>query len=679
MPIASHIFRRGAVYNYRRRWPRSLAKLDTFQTRRHVLINLATTDPRRARSLGVALDAKFEEIIMLAEANFLSPEKVGEMLRWVVRDHSMHIDRSVAAEKSFPGFDASNVERSELQNGWTYKLFDAQSLDAAVRPQDREKMRAAGLTDAEIDGVAERIHQWLCRGTVPIKHNRLVELLKLHGAEPTAMNLALAQQAYLRGRSLAHFETGRRFHGEVPDAPVIVAAALRIDHNAAPLTPVANPSEVTPVVLAPPLATALPQQPPTPAAVPCAFDDHPVRLAAQKLIAHNAAHETWNIKGQNDARQIYRLFVMLLIERGVFTIKAITQADFAAYKTLLSELPKSHGKSKADARRTLEQLRDRDNPDRKRGLGARTNNKHLSRLSGLVEFMQGEGLMQVEINFKRLRITNRKRSRDLTQTAKPKRLQVLFNLPCLTGCASAEEPFEAGPNTFHDANYFGPMLMHYLGGRREEMFGFRVAEVILKAPVPYFKIVPNDYRGLKTLASPRLIPIHPELLRLNFGLYVQAVADLEYDLLFPELRWGRSTMPLGDRFYKNFQEGLDLIRLGLPDMEGDENDDEDPDVQDDKQPFVFRQMRKAFGAVLKARGVHSEERADLMGHAGENVGQEVYADAVKLARKLKLINKIPIVTGHLNPQPIQLLPWVRDHLPPPDARGREREERRSRC
>ena len=83
-------------------------------------------------------------------------------------------------------------------------------------------------------------------------------------------------------------------------------------------------------------------------------------------------------------------------------------------------------------------------------------------------------------------------------------------------------------------------------------------------------------------------------------------------------------------------------------------------------------MRKAFGAELKRQGVHSEERSDLMGHAGANVNEEVYVDPIELKRALELMTKIPIMTSHLQPQPIRLLPWVQNKLPPPDARGRAR-------
>jgi tripartite-type tricarboxylate transporter receptor subunit TctC len=41
---------------------------------------------------------------------------------------------------------------------------------------------------------------------------------------------------------------------------------------------------------------------------------------------------------------------------------------------------------------------------------------------------------------------------------------------------------------------------------------------------------------------------------------------------------------------------------------------------------LFRQLRKAFGAELKRRGVHTEERSDLLRHAGKTVDEESYVD-----------------------------------------------------
>ncbi|HEY8067233.1 MAG TPA: hypothetical protein VIF40_21275 [Methylosinus sp.] len=79
-------------------------------------------------------------------------------------------------------------------------------------------------------------------------------------------------------------------------------------------------------------------------------------------------------------------------------------------------------------------------------------------------------------------------------------------------------------------------------------------------------------------------------------------------------------------------------------------------------------MRKSFGNSLKQKGIHSEIRSDIMGHSGATPTEEIYCDSIALADMLPGIMKIPIVTPHLQPHPIRLLPWVQDKLPPPFSR-----------
>ena len=62
-----------------------------------------------------------------------------------------------------------------------------------------------------------------------------------------------------------------------------------------------------------------------------------------------------------------------------------------------------------------------------------------------------------------------------------------------------------------------------------------LANIQFDARIPYFSLAPNKYRRLKNLQSRRKVPIHPELLRLGLRAYVEAIAALGYDLLFPEL------------------------------------------------------------------------------------------------------------------------------------------------
>jgi hypothetical protein len=120
--------------------------------------------------------------------------------------------------------------------------------------------------------------------------------------------------------------------------------------------------------------------------------------------------------------------------------------------------------------------------------------------------------------------------------------------------------FEEGQEIYHCGNYFIPLLLKGDGARREEIASIKVDEVSFDGPIAVLDIKENEYRDLKTLALPRELPVSPEALRLNFRDYWRAIKDLHYDLLFPELWWEGSTMPLGDRFSKNFAKGLGIIR-----------------------------------------------------------------------------------------------------------------------
>jgi integrase len=384
--------------------------------------------------------------------------------------------------------------------------------------------------------------------------------------------------------------------------------------------------------------------------------------------------------GADAAEGNFRLLAKLLIERKVYRIEDLGQKDYAAYRKLLDELAQSYGKSEDDAERSLEELRKIGalKPKDLRGLKGGTINKHISKQTALVRFMRAEGAKFEPIDFTDLREAQPARGRDLTQSATPRAQQLLFDLVEFTGCAGPEAQFERGNEIYHCANYFVPQLLKYEGARREEICSLMVEEIVFDATIPYIDIRANQYRTLKTLASPRALPIHSEPLRLKFREYCEAIKALGYDLLFPELRWGDATMPLGDRFAKNFQSGLDLIRT--TEFAFDAKADEERNLKGAgapkrraAQPFRFRQLRKAFNADMKRGGVPLEDRADIMGHAQKTVNEENYTDPTELARMLEIFDKhIPIVTAHLKSRPIQLLPWVRDKLPPPDARTRER-------
>ena len=668
MGLPSYLLKRGAVYYWRRRvLPTGN---DSSHDARWLMLSLRTKELARARFLVAQLNAAAEEIFR--SIPMLSQDQQNEIFRAVLLKQTHKLANVVAAESADPDFDWRGSVAMDQRWHWVNRLLAARGTNANVDESAAAQMQTAGLSEQDIYCVAEQLRMLRDNKMVPVPKRKIESLLGEVKAEPTDANRAAAQQAYFRALaeasaiSIRHQREGHFDDSARADAIMLREAQMPL------ATIIAAASNVPAEQPLPTEGGTIADKPPV-QAQPCTFDNHPVWLTAQALAAHMAQYKLRNDGGRDQFLQTCRLFTLLLLERRKFSIAALEQEDFSAYRDLLGQLAKSYGKSKNDKTRSLEELRaiGRSKPENLCGVDVPTVNKHVTVLSLLVGYMRDKGKpLSPTIEPSRLRMSSKGRARYRTQSANPSRVQVMFNLPPFTGCASAEEPFEDGPEIYHCANYWVPLLLYYEGPRREEACGLRVEEIFADYEIPYCEILPNRYRGLKNLQSERGMPLHPELLRLGLPTYLKTIEELGYDLAFPELYWGDATMPVGDRFYKNFQKGLKLIRSA--NIGGQADGPNRRGGAKIEQPFKFRQMRKAFGAELKRQGVHSEERSDLMGHAGANVNEEVYVDPIELKRALELMAKIAIMTSHLQPQPIRLLPWVQNNLPPPDARGRAR-------
>jgi hypothetical protein len=61
-------------------------------------------------------------------------------------------------------------------------------------------------------------------------------------------------------------------------------------------------------------------------------------------------------------------------------------------------------------------------------------------------------------------------------------------------------------------------------------------EILVSEPLPLIWFKDHMNRTLKTKAARRYIPVHPELIRLNFFAYRQVMRAAGHVDLFPELR-----------------------------------------------------------------------------------------------------------------------------------------------
>ncbi|WP_146006695.1 hypothetical protein [Bradyrhizobium forestalis] len=108
-----------------------------------------------ARRLAVQFDLILEDAAMLADSfdPHLSKSQIETMLRRVVDRQLVKLDRLAYAAKNSSGFDFERERMGDKQAFWAFALLDAQRASAVVRDEDRVRMAADGLSEADIEAV----------------------------------------------------------------------------------------------------------------------------------------------------------------------------------------------------------------------------------------------------------------------------------------------------------------------------------------------------------------------------------------------------------------------------------------------------------------------------------------------------------------------------------------------
>jgi integrase len=551
----AHLYRRKALYYWRRRLPLSLR---SWFHKSHLFLSLRTADPTFARRLVVLLDAKLEEIVTAFEqsAMHLTPPQVDGLLRDVVTTHLNKLERLSAAAKSFPEFDPAQAERDDRRAAWSYRLLHAQGPSAVVRPPDEEHMSADGMTAADIAAVQDHLAMLRINDLVPTRHGILEKLLGANGAPANAMNLAMAQDVYFRGMWMALSQSERRYSGHIVEADDFMAQVFRDRVRPAPAV-----SGAGHVVQSRPTAVAVPDQAQGIASPDRYAVDDRFKSMADLLIKKRLKEKRWTTKSKDQAEQIYTLMAKFMKEeRSIENMSQMRQKDLAAFNGFLeTEIYKHHGKSKKDKHRSIAEMRiiALSKPEKLRGLETGTLNRHLTFIDQLSEFAEAEGVeLDPKLKVASLRSLDTSDERDRDERLKlplPK-IENLFKQPPFVNCAGwdrlSEEGIAGQSLVYHGALYFIPMMIFYGGGRREEYCGLMVDDVIEdNGPYPYLHIAKNKYRSIKKGQSKRNIVIHPEAIRLGFLRYVALIRSLGYELVFPDLFSPTTKSPLGNRYY----------------------------------------------------------------------------------------------------------------------------------
>lgn len=228
--------------------------------------------------------------------------------------------------------------------------------------------------------------------------------------------------------------------------------------------------------------------------------------------------EGWTKKTEAENQAIFGLFVQA---RGNLPVDQIDRTLMSDYKSsVLMCIPPNMNKLKQYQGMTVEEVI-ATNPGKT--ISVNTINKHIRRMSALFNYAVKNGYMESNPAAD-LQIKNKKRVDQEREAYSREDLIKLF---------SSEEYTEGTHKQPY--GFWTPYIALYSGCRLEEICQLHLDDIRLVGDVWVFDINDKDEKRLKTKSSERLVPIHPELIRLGLLDFVESLKKKKEVRLFPEL------------------------------------------------------------------------------------------------------------------------------------------------
>jgi hypothetical protein len=338
--VVQHVFRRGAVYWWRRR----LLKKTGERELAPIAISLRTRDLSKARTIAAHLAVASDGILRQEGRDVLSPVQVRSMLESVARAYLAKLDRLAALETA-DGITAEDGRASDRVMGWARRLQASQGI-ARVGPAERGILTTNGLTEEEIEEVDWTLDllRKSSRGTFP--RQKLIALLEDCGASQGQGDIQQAERIYYRGQAAALPSVDRRWSGEYREDEKLVEQLLSANESASiAIVTVGQVPREHPTSGAKEAVTVATPRDSAPLALASAHQEASITELAEKLIAEKAKLGEWNSKTQRQVRSLVATFVEMI---GDDHVRSLAQSRVAEYRSLLLALPRTYGKGQND-------------------------------------------------------------------------------------------------------------------------------------------------------------------------------------------------------------------------------------------------------------------------------------------------------------------------------------------
>ncbi|MGO7078417.1 DUF6538 domain-containing protein [Rhizobium johnstonii] len=686
-----NLIRRGNIFYWRARVPSSFAQC---QPGSRLSLSLHCSDHKKAQAIGRKLNT------LMAELKMKSKEPMSKAQLQKLCEHErdvmlLHLeDVSIVARRYGRPADIEELEL-DLENGWAYKLLAMfgirQKLTLEEGCSGSKYLLENGVPSSHFLAVRSNYFELLHEANTRGFQDGIRMLMHQFDISQNALNHEKAMRAYFSGRAEALFDVAERHSladrnlseltgGSSPQAQPVSVKTPSVNTTPSE-TVIARPADdvaTLPALEARLIATLDLTPLPRTAALeePVGDKTRPVIQVAdfeaecEQLVKN--MKDAWDDSTARDARALVRMLKGVLEEHGVKHTGQISQYHLGKLRQHFNDIPVRWGQSarmramsapelRAEGQRLREQA-ETEGKEAAVGLSAATIRKHFGNLNHFLKHVRGHGFELDDWSFDGLRPKKPKLGAIRGQQHKPtpEEVKPIFSSPIYTGSLNDQRGRgKPGQSIFHDAAYFLPILLTYLGGRRREFAGLALDDIAEDDQGLVLMLRSNQFRRLKNEQSKRVLPLPEEMIRLGFMDYCVALKDLGYEAVFPDLISDKTMNDPGDRFYDVF---LPIMKRCLGENLWDR---------------TLHALRHGMADTLKQAGVSPEVIDDISGRLSE--GSETntrYTNPAGLPLMREALSKYPIITGGIEPKPIKLLPWIEQRLPPPWARDAKNEARR---
>ena len=504
---ATRLTRKAGTFYYRRRLPDGL--------RGELVVSLSTDRFRRAEWLASCLETKFQSLPWVK----MTRDEIQSLLRGLL-DQLLEDDQ------------AARLDFKERGRPVHASRFDLEDHDGDIRAADQASLHRdiEFWRDVQDEGDFSAVDETV---------DELLEGREVDSA--TRRRLAAGViETFIKAKEVSLGRTAG-------------AGFTVLDMPAGPLVPaqpilVASPSPA-PVAPAKPLASAL-------------VEPFFTARAHGGASAHDISQD----------RTTLRLFLEVCEDRPV---NSYSRGDVTGFLNTLRKMPKTYGKSPKDKGRKVPDIIAAAETEGAPRLSDKTVKRHLTALSQFFRFAMDEGHL---LNAERgelldgHRFKEERKARNQRDGWTSEELTKLFGSPCWKGSLSAFYRSQPGTHIERDAKFWLPILALYHGARLEELADLYRRDVWCDEGTWAIKIVESEDnaetgdRTLKTENANRILPLHPELIRLGFLAYVDQKAPKPDDPLFPDLKPqgpDKKRGPRITRWFVKYRRSIGLYREGV--------------------------------------------------------------------------------------------------------------------